>query len=126
MGEMEAVARMKRGRHGGRPSEDSQLFADGFELPIDDLSREPIDRNVQPITLFSFHHELRKVGRGWWVPPRLGNQVDHQVPGPRLAGLGKGAHDAFTSFFIAERGDGRIARQPRDQFALADHGIGRR
>jgi len=43
------------------------LLIDRFQLLVDYVARETIDGDVEPITLFTFYHELRQIRCGWRV-----------------------------------------------------------
>src|SRR5262249_3576061 len=76
------------------------LFKHFFELLIDHLAGEPINRHVQPVPLFPFDHKLRKTRGSRRITPRLRDYVDHQIPSPRLTGVTEGTQYTLTCFFI--------------------------
>ncbi len=97
----------------------SALFVNCLELLVDYLASVPIDRNVQPVALFSFNNEIGQrigdirsrgcVGR---ITTRLGDYVDQQTPGSGLSNFSKGPRNRLSTFFVAgERGGGGSAPQ---------------
>jgi hypothetical protein len=47
----------------------ANLLVNSFELLIDHFSRETINRNVQPVSLFTFDNKLRESSRSPWITP---------------------------------------------------------
>jgi hypothetical protein len=65
-------------------------FFNDLDLFIQYLPGEPVNSDVNPVPLLAFHHEVLRIGGPDRVPARLGDNVDHQVPDPRIAHSGKG------------------------------------
>jgi hypothetical protein len=67
------------------------LFVYDLDLLVEHFAGKPIDGDVQPVTLFAVHDELRETCRIRWIVPGLRNHVDKQTPGPGLNDLGERA-----------------------------------
>ena len=63
----------------------SGLLLHHFDSPIEHLAGETVDGDVHPVMLFAFNNEIiLQTGGIGLVVTRLRDQVDHQVPCPRL------------------------------------------
>jgi hypothetical protein len=55
-----------------------------FELLIDYFAGEPINRDVQPVSLLSFNKKIGKICGIGRITARLRDYIDHQIPSPCL------------------------------------------
>src|SRR5437764_7603645 len=79
-----------------------RLFFYYLDLPVDYLPGKPVNRNVHPVALLAIHHELVQTGGVRWIASALRDDIDHKIPSSRLEGVGEGAQDALTCFFVAQ------------------------
>ena len=68
-----------------------------FQLLIDDFAGEPIDRDVEPVTLFSFDDKVSQASSSRRVTAQLRDYFDQQIRCDRLAGIRECAGDVILS-----------------------------
>src|SRR5438309_10622668 len=76
-----------------------RLLVYHFDLLLDHLTGESVDRDVNPVALFPFDDEVRQICGSccrWRIPPALRDYINHQIPRTRLASFSECAHNRLA------------------------------
>ena len=73
-----------------------RLLVYDFNLLVDYLAGEPVDRNMNPVALLSLHDEICEAVLPRRVVAALRYYIDQQVPSSSLIGFGKRTDDRLA------------------------------